>query len=249
MNRLRALFRDLGGEPTWVMCAAVALLIVSHYQGSTGWFQGNLGPRFVAWPSRDALSYVWWYGSSVVLYLIIPLLFAFATRASFPRSYGLRLGDWRTGALWAVALLAVMLPAAYVASKTPWFKGAYPLAGAGAYTLKPVGAKEVLSLRLFAVYEASYVGYFIAWEFFFRGWMLNALFPRFGKGAVLIQMIPFALMHLGKPEPETFGSIVAGIALGLLALRTRSFWYGAAVHSGVAVFMDVISSMVLFSSA
>jgi membrane protease YdiL (CAAX protease family) len=248
-GRWAALGRDLGGEPAIVLGTSTALLIVSHYQGSTGWFSGNLGSRFSQWPSRDALPFVWWFGTAVILYGIVPLLIATATRGGFTRSYGLGAGDARAGLAWAGLLLVLMIPAAYVASKTPAFQGAYPLAGKGAYTLKPANGAELSSLRLFLVYEASYVAYFVAWEFFFRGWMLNALLPRFGKGAILIQMVPFALMHLGKPEPEAFGSIIAGVALGLLALRTRSFWYGAAVHAGVAVFMDVISAKVLFFHA
>jgi membrane protease YdiL (CAAX protease family) len=49
-------------------------------------------------------------------------------------------------------------------------------------------------------------------------------------------------MHMGKAEPEALGSIVAGVALGVLALRTRSFWYGVLVHASVAVWMDLLSA-------
>jgi membrane protease YdiL (CAAX protease family) len=49
-------------------------------------------------------------------------------------------------------------------------------------------------------------------------------------------------MHLGKAELEALGSIAAGIALGVLALRTRSFWYGVLIHGVVAVWMDWLSS-------
>jgi membrane protease YdiL (CAAX protease family) len=239
--RIRALTRGLGGEPAVVLCGATAVLVLSHYQGSTGWFSGALGARFSQSPAKDVLPYFWWFGASIVLYGIVPFLLAAATRGSFTRAYGLGLGDWRAGVTWTVAFLAVMLPAAYLASRTPFFKGAYPLAGASSFTLRPPGGTEYKSWKLFAGYEAAYVGYFVAWEFLYRGWMLNALLPRFGRGAVLVQMVPFALMHLGKPEPEAFGSIIAGVALGVLALRTRSMWYGALLHSGVAVFMDLVS--------
>jgi membrane protease YdiL (CAAX protease family) len=241
VNLWRRWTRELGGEPAWVFCGATALLIISHYQGSTGWFQGNFGSHFTKTPSRDALPFFWWYGTSVVLYLACPLALASVTRGSFTRKYGLGLGDVRAGLTWVAVLLAVMLPAAWLASKTSAFQGAYPLAGSGAYTLRPDGQPPYESARLFFAYEGAYAAYFVAWEFFFRGWMLNAWLPRFGRAALLIQMVPFALMHLGKPEPEAFGSIVAGVALGLLALRTRSIWYGAGLHAVVAVFMDVVS--------
>ena len=48
--------------------------------------------------------------------------------------------------------------------------------------------------------------------------------------------------RLGKAEIEAMGSIVAGIALGILALRTRSFWYGVAIHGVIAVWMDWLSA-------
>jgi membrane protease YdiL (CAAX protease family) len=50
------------------------------------------------------------------------------------------------------------------------------------------------------------------------------------------------VMHLGKAEPEALGSVLAGVALGLLAWRTRSFWYGAGLHAIVAIAMDVLSA-------
>ncbi|HEX4620168.1 MAG TPA: type II CAAX endopeptidase family protein [Myxococcaceae bacterium] len=242
LGRLRSLVRDLGGEPALVLCGASAVLVVSHYQGSTSGFSNLLGARFAQSPARDALPYFWWYGCSVVLYAAIPLTLSAMTRGRFTRKYGLGLGDARAGLAWAGVLLAVMLPAVFIASRTRFFQGAYPLAGSGAFTLKPVGAPEHRSYALFAAYEAAYLAYFVAWEFLFRGWLLNGLLPRFGRGAILIQTVPFAIMHLGKPEPEALGSIIAGVALGILALRTRSMWYGALVHGAVAFFMDAVAT-------
>jgi len=115
--------------------------------------------------------------------------------------------------------------------------------GANAYTLSLPGGKTEVSLGLFLIYELGYLTYFVGWEFFFRGWMLNGLLPKFGRaGAILIPVAPFAVMHLGKAEPEALGSVVAGVALGILALRTRSFWYGVFVHAAVAIWMDFLSA-------
>ena len=66
------------------------------------------------------------------------------------------------------------------------------------------------------------MAYFVAWEFVFRGWMLFGLAPRLGPGlAIVLQALPFSLMHTGKPELEAYGLILAGLALGALAWRTR----------------------------
>ncbi|MFT3836719.1 MAG: type II CAAX endopeptidase family protein [Myxococcaceae bacterium] len=241
---LKPYLRELGGEATVIMIASSALLVVSHYQGATGYFRVVTGTTFDTHPAQMVLSHLWWFCSALVLYMPLPLLIAYGTKGSFNRSYGLRLGDWRAGLKIAGLLLAVMLPAVFIASRLKAFEGQYPLAGPSAYTLRPQGKPEQLSWTLFLVYEAGYMAYFIGWEFFFRGWMLNGLLPRFGRaGAILIQMAPFAIMHLGKAELEALGSIIAGIALGVLALRTRSFWYGALLHMAVALWMDCLVSI------
>ncbi len=239
---LKPYFRDLGGEPTIIAVGASAVLIVSHYQGSTNYFRHIFGQQTAQHPAAGALPFFWWFGWSLGLYLIVPLILSLVTRGSFTRRYGLGLGDFKAGLLISALFLLVMLPAVYVASKSAAFAGHYPLAGQGAFKLKVEG-KEALSLRLFLLYEAAYFLYFVGWEFLFRGWMLNGLLPKLGRGgALLFQTVPFALMHLGKPELEAMGSIIAGVALGILALRTRSFWYGAFLHGAIAVWMDVLAS-------
>lgn len=225
------------------MCGASAMLVISHYQGATGYFRTVVGNRFDTHPALTVLSYSWWFFCSFAMYGVIPLLLSYGTRGSFTRKYGMGLGDWRAGLKVSGLFLAVMLPAVWLVQKWSAFAGQYPLAGPNAYTLNYPGGKSEVSLGLFLIYELGYVAYFIGWEFMFRGWMLNGFLPKFGRaGALLIPIAPFAVMHLGKAEPEALGSIIAGLALGILALRTRSFWYGFLVHAVVAVWMDVLSA-------
>lgn len=246
MKRLVTVFRrslaGLWSEPTVIICGASALLIISHYQGNTGFLRSVVGDRWDKHPAGGVLGHFWWFASSLVLYFAMPLVLSVATKGRFYRRYGLGLGNWRQGLTLTAVFLAVMLPAVLFASRLESFKGIYPLAGNAAFTLN-VDGKNQTSYGLFALYEAAYFSYFVGWEFLFRGWMLNGLLPRFGRlGALLIQVAPFAIMHLGKAELEALGSIVAGIALGILALRTRSFWYGALLHGLIAVFMDLVSA-------
>ena len=97
------------------------------------------------------------------------------------------------------------------------------------------------SWNLFFIYEAALFLYVFAWEFIWRGFMLFGLEEKFGYYAVLIQMIPFVILHNGKPYMETFGAIIGGIALGILAFRTRSFLYCVIVHIGVMFTIDLFS--------
>ena len=93
------------------------------------------------------------------------------------------------------------------------------------------------------IYEAGMLFYMIAWEFIWRGFMLFGLEKKFGYYSVFIQMIPFVILHNGKPFLETFGAIFGGIALGILALRTRSIYYCIIVHIGVMYSIDFISTL------
>ena len=83
----------------------------------------------------------------------------------------------------------------------------------------------------------------ISWEFMWRGYMLFGLKEKFGYYSVLIQMIPFVILHNGKPAPETFGAILGGIALGILALRTSSIYYCVITHMGVMLSIDLLSTL------
>jgi membrane protease YdiL (CAAX protease family) len=56
-------------------------------------------------------------------------------------------------------------------------------------------------------------------------------------------MIPFVILHNGKPVAETFGAIAGGIALGILAFRTNSIIYCVITHAGVMFSIDLISTL------
>ncbi len=88
------------------------------------------------------------------------------------------------------------------------------------------------------VWEAAYGVQFFALEFFFRGFLLRGLASEMGSMAVLVMMIPYCMIHFGKPLPECLGSIIAGLVLGVLAMDTRSIWGGVTIHVAVAWGMD-----------
>jgi hypothetical protein len=213
------------------MVVATALLIAARHHGNTNAFRALFPALSRGSPFNELLPYLYWFSASVCFYLALPIGAAALTPGARVRATGLGLGDWRFGLAATALVLAVFLPVVFVASKLPAFAGHYPLAKAAR-----------TSWELFALYELGYAVYFVAWEYLFRGYLLFSLEPAMGRLAVFAQMMPFAIMHLGKPEAETFGSIVAGVVLGLLALRTRSCWYGALIHITVAVTMDVLAA-------
>lgn len=214
--------------PATVACVVTAAaLIVGHYQGATHSLYGFF-PRPPPTRLSDLYPYFWWYGSSCALFIGLPLVAAAATPGIRIRELGVGAGDWRFGLGAATLLLGVMLPVVFLAALTPTFAGHYPLA-----------SSATRSGTHLVAYEVAYVAYFVAWEFLYRGYLLFSLARKIGNLAIPVQAIPFALLHLGKPEVEAFGSIVAALVLGVVALRARSFWYGVLIHAAVAVTMDL----------
>src|SRR5690606_31911650 len=139
-------------------------------------------------------------------------------------------GDYKAGIKITLVFILIMLPLVWIVSSFPQFNKTYP---------HLEDAKT--SWLIFIIFETGMLIYMFSWEFIWRGFMLFGLREKFGYYAVLIQMIPFLILHNGKPAPDTFGAIVAGIALGILALRTRSIFYCVFTHMSVMFSIDLIS--------
>jgi len=143
----------------------------------------------------------------------------------------LGIGSGRPGTwLRDIAILyAVVLPFIWWAARQPGFRQVYPY-----FSIARLGG------GWFAIGLAARLVYMFAWEFLFRGYLLFGFERRIGPaGAVAASTIPFVLMHFGKPAAETYSSIVAGIVLGVVALRARSFIPAALLHFAVAATLDV----------
>jgi len=228
---IREMFRGVDAQAATSTVVAMAALTVAHAQGSTWFYRVHFAPKGAQGPLHDYFPTLYWHLAAVALYLVFPLLAAALTPGTRVKGLGLGLGDWRLGWKATVVVIASFLPVVFAASRFDAFANHYPLCKA---------AKT--SLGLFLAYELSFAAYFVAWEFLFRGYLLFTLERSMGKMAVFAQMMPFVIIHFGKPQAEVFGSIVAGVALGMLALRTRSVWYGALIHIAAAASMDVFAS-------
>ncbi|HSA23744.1 MAG TPA: CPBP family intramembrane metalloprotease [Myxococcota bacterium] len=231
-GRWRGLWRHwtegLDFQAAFVMTAATVLLILYHYDGSSGFYRRYFGQAFQGVALRDLFPACYWYGSSLVLLGVVPLLLGRLVLHRPLTEWGVGLGDWRFGLKASLGMFALFLPVLWVVSHEPNFAAKYPLFGEARRDLSHLVLNEV-----------GYATYFIGWEFMFRGFMLFGLKPRLGYHAVWVQMIPFAIMHFGKAQIETLAAVAAGIILGYLALRSRSFWYGWLLHALVAVSNDL----------
>ena len=75
---------------------------------------------------------------------------------------------------------------------------------------------------------------FVGWEFLFRGFLLFGLARR-GDAlmAILLQSLPFFLLHGPKPELEMISSYVGAIFAGWFCLRARTFFPLWVIHVAI----------------
>ena len=211
------------------------LLRPVEYAGFLHWMERSFSGMINAetWMSLDNYSFgflLYWACGQTLLYVVPPLIFIrFVWRKSLG-DYGVKLKGGFS--LWWMyfLMLAVMVPIVFVVSRSKGFQATYPF-------FEPF-PDEPLWPR-FWIWEGAYYLQFVGLEFFFRGFLLHGIRRQFGAYAIFVMMVPYCMIHFGKPIPETFAAIAAGIILGFMSLKTRSIWMGAALHVTVALTMDI----------
>ena len=231
--------RDEAGQgydfrPLIIFVSGAVLLTLMETCGHIGFLERFLEPsgnmleaaRWRGSLNHQRLAYLWWSGTRVLGYFVIPAIII--------RVYGERVRDQGLSTkglrehLWVYALCyLVVLGCVYGVSFQEEFVRYYPF-----YK----GASR--SWTDFLVWELLYGAQFFALEFFFRGWWLMGTKDQLGSHAIFVMIVPYVMIHFGKPVAETLAATIAGLVLGTLALRTRSVWSGFFVHVGVAVSMD-----------
>lgn len=210
----------------WVLLAATACLILPIYLGSPKFASQNLQGWFEGLPDRQLGPRMFWALFKVVNYVALPCL-CIRLLGDRIRDHGLGLHVGRRA--WALygLLLVVVLPLVVLVADAPAFLARYP---------RYAHAGDTWGRLL--MWEAAYGFQFAALEFFFRGFLLFALARSLGSAAIFVSVVPYTMIHFGKALPETLGSVIAGIVLGTLALRTRSIYGGVLLHCAVAWTMD-----------
>jgi membrane protease YdiL (CAAX protease family) len=212
-----------------ILVAAAVSLTLQEYLGDRGqferWFHSR-GPDTY----YELKGFAWWAGWRVLGYVLIPCL----AIACMP---GERIRDYHFSAkgffrhLWIYVLLfGMVLPAVIIASTTQAFRHTYPF-----YRMANRSHLDLWT------WEAFYAAQFLSLEIFFRGFLLQGLRKALGSNAIFVMIVPYCMIHYGKPLPETFGAIGAGLILGTVAMRTKSIWGGVLIHVGVAMTMDVFA--------
>lgn len=224
-----------------LMTAGVCLLMLHYLKYNTSflaavqWLAEISGHSAYRWTAvlrgheyGELFGYLWWGAWHLLCFLLIPMaLIRFGFRERL-RDWGWQWGEvhvhWRG---YLLLLLPVML-FAVLASFRQDFADHYPF-----YDQARRSWSDLLA------WEAIYILQFVGVEFFFRGFLVNALRVPLGSLSVAVMCLPYLMLHFPKPWLEATGALAFGFFLGVLALQSRSIWGGVLVHVGVALSMDI----------
>ena len=163
----------------------------------------------------------------MILYFVIPILVILLLFRDRPADYGFQLGDWRRGLMWTVIGCIGMAVILWFVAKTPAMQRYYDAKA-------PESTPYLIYITAVDLF---------GWEFMWRGFVLFGLAQVLGPGpAIWLQAVPFAFMHLGKPEIEAITTIFGGAAFGFVAWQTGSFFYPFLIHWFIASFTMLLAS-------
>ena len=233
----RALRETLAGlsRDQWiaavVMVAATLLVLFQLQVGGRSVYRGLGNPLGFGDPELGA--WAWWFGMQGVTGFVVPVLILLVAFRLSPKEAGLGLGDWKLATGLALAYLPLVLIGTWVLSDGEAFQRQYP---------HYIGAQT--DWGTFLAYEALFLFYWMGWEYLWRGFTLFGTARAVGAPlAVVIQTVPFAILHAQKPAAEAYLSVLGGIALGALVWRCRSFWIAVPIHAAQMLALDLFCTL------
>ncbi|MBI2899929.1 MAG: CPBP family intramembrane metalloprotease [Planctomycetes bacterium] len=210
------------------LAGALLLMVAFVYGGSPEVLDPLVRARLRDPAAREWARHTCRFALAFVLFFLVPAIWAGRRPLA---DFGIRTGDRLFGAAFLAVAIPLVTPLLWLGVRYGGLAQEYPLA-------KLAGS----SAKMFLMWEATYLVYYVAWECFFRGFLLFGLRERMGAAlAVVVQTIPSALLHIGKPASETFASVAAGILFGAVALRSRSVLYVLLFHWYVGAMTDLLS--------
>ena len=219
ISGLCLILRQFGGEYSSSLFHKGDDFVVAISRGMFRLFEhdpGNLPQLFV------------WVVVQLLALLIIPGIFLWITR---PKAFSFFKFPERAAWKIYLVLFALMLPVIFAVSFLDSFKATYPF----------LKFTDEINWGMLVFWELIYALQFIAIEFFFRGFLLLGMLPVFGEAALAVSVLPYVMIHFGKPYPEIIGALLAGWIFARLALKTGSIVPGIMIHFGVALLMDLLA--------
>ena len=225
----------------WTLSRETWVVIISSYSCFTLlWLYGR-SASFYTWfgyrpePGgiNGLLPYFFFVATSLVARCGVPLLIAIGWLKKPMREYGYQTRNAFRGAwIYAGLTLVIIILVLFVAAEQPAFIKKYP------WCKRAITAGQI-SGWVFLVYALCALLFFFSGESFWRGYLLFGTSRELGPVALFLMMNIYVFAHFGKPLAETLGAIAAGLVLGSLALKHRTFMLGVVCHWTVAMVMDL----------
>ena len=173
------------------------------------------------------------FGASVNACVMLSLLPILLIRYIFKKplaTFGLRLPENAGTALTlSGTAFLICLPILYTFAHQPAFQSHYAT------------APDINAFIILTIISALY---YLAEEFFFRGFLQGSLWQKFGYHTYWIIAAIFAILHFGKPIPEVIFAIFFSLAMSYLSQKTKSVFPAAAVHFAIALFLNILVTFV-----
>lgn len=233
-DELRGLLRALTGVERGTAVVLVMAAVLSLAQDRWGHqrvFRNHLAELVGAEPSGLG-QYLWHHGTQCLSGFVIPVVILLVVLRRPWRDVGLGLGNWKLGLAIAALYVPLVTVGCWLLSAQPAFADTYP-------NFAPAAD----DWGVFLIYQLTCLVYWVGWEYLWRGFVLFGTAPTFGRAAIFVQMVPFAVLHLHKPPVEAFLSVLGGLALGAVVWQCRSFWIAVPIHAYQMAAMDFFCAL------
>lgn len=221
-------FRGGQFKPTLILASSALLMVTWWEFGSPRFYLDHLAPISSGIPRGDAAAAVYQFAACLFLLGLIPAAIVKLVFREPLRDYGVGLGN----RLYTFRSFAVSVPV--------WILLGYSAAVSPAYrTYYPINPQAAASAGGFAFHAATYLMFYLGWEFHFRGYLQLGLRGSLGAAnALLVQTMASGLLHFGRPASEVFASLGAGVLWGLIVYRTNSLLAVVLMHYLLGLSLD-----------
>jgi uncharacterized protein len=210
--------------PALIVLGTVAVVVLAfHYAASAAAWQRWIGPDL-----DQGLAVVLQRLSGVVLLGVVPAMVGWLALGLGPAALGLGVPEPGVSAGFVVFIAVLVLPFVRWSARQPESWAAYPEIRAGRW-----------DARLRALNLASWAAYLLAYEFFFRGFVLVPLVAFAGLWpGIAIMTVIYVAVHLTQPAGEAVGTLPMGVIFAGVALGSGAVWACWLGHVLIAVGND-----------
>lgn len=193
----------------WAVIGFAAYYFLAHKKSASG-------------KLREVLAQRYW---GVIFMGLVTVLFILLFLKKSPGEFGLGFTFLHAPPWWTFLALPVILIASYFQASSPANLAVYPQVRENTWSRATL-IKSAL----------SWIAFLVAYEFFFRGYILYASLELMEPwSAIALNCALYGFAHFYKGPGETFGAIAVGVLLCYLTILTGNIWGAVIIHSVMAL--------------